>query len=176
MTITGSHISMYHACKRELWLNFHNINMEHTSDLVYEGKLISETAYSQRSEKYTELELKAQYKHIPLAAKIDFYDAKNKVVHEVKKSDKLEQAHIAQVQFYLYVLEKNGLQGVSAILEYPKLRQTLPIPALSEEVRSEIETWIQEIEQVLHQKPAPVAVKKTYCKTCSFYDFCFVNE
>ncbi|MCS6796015.1 MAG: CRISPR-associated protein Cas4, partial [Raineya sp.] len=147
-----------------------------TSDIVAEGKLVSHTAYQQRNKKYTEIEISTYFENIPLSAKIDFYDVKNKVVHEVKKSDKLEQAHIAQVQFYLYVLEKNGLQGVSAILEYPKLRQTLPIPPLTEEVSTEIETWIQEIEQVLHQKHAPVAVKKTYCKNCSFYDFCFVKE
>ena len=31
--------------------------MEHTSDLVYEGKLIHETSYPQRSERYEELEI-----------------------------------------------------------------------------------------------------------------------
>ncbi|MCC5943860.1 MAG: Dna2/Cas4 domain-containing protein [Bernardetiaceae bacterium] len=86
--ITASLINMYHVCKREMWLHANHINMEQTSDLVYEGKLIGETSYPQRSEKYTELVLEN--------AKIDFYDAKNKVVHEIKKSNKLEKAHIAQ--------------------------------------------------------------------------------
>ena len=63
--------------------------MEHTSDTVAEGKLIGETSYPQRAEKYTEIEIGG--------SKIDFYDAKNKVIHEVKKSDSIEAAHEWQV-------------------------------------------------------------------------------
>ena len=33
------------------------INMEHTSDLVYEGKLMHEDSYPQRSAKYEEVEI-----------------------------------------------------------------------------------------------------------------------
>lgn len=63
--------------------------MEHTSEIVAEGKLIADTTYLDRARKYTELAIDG--------IKIDFYDVKNKVVHEVKKSDKVEHAHIAQV-------------------------------------------------------------------------------
>jgi CRISPR-associated exonuclease Cas4 len=150
--------------------------MEQTSDLVYEGKWISETTYPQRSEQYTEIEVKAFYQDIHLVAKIDFYDARNRVVHEVKKSDKLEEAHIAQVQFYLYVLEQNGVESPTGILEYPKLRQTLPIPTLSAETRSQIESWLWEIASILKSSQPPEAIRKSYCKTCSFFDFCFVGE
>lgn len=174
--INGSLINMYHICKREVWLHFNNINMEQTSDLVYEGKWISQTTYPQRNEQYTEIELKALYQDIHLAAKIDFYDARNKVVHEVKKSDKLEEAHIAQVKFYLYVLEANGIESPEGILEYPKLRQTLQIPPLSPEDKHEVETWILETQNILQQDFCPPIIKKTYCKTCSYYDFCFVTE
>ncbi len=52
--------------------------MEHTSDLVYEGKMLHESSYPQRSERYEELEIEG--------CKIDYYDARNKVVHEIKKS------------------------------------------------------------------------------------------
>src|SRR5690606_32181057 len=37
-----------------------------------------------------------------LTGKIDFFDTKNKVVHETKRSNKVEQAHIWQVKFYLW--------------------------------------------------------------------------
>jgi CRISPR-associated exonuclease Cas4 len=43
--------------------------MEHTSDLVYDGKLIHETSYPQRPERYEEISING--------CKIDFYDAKN---------------------------------------------------------------------------------------------------
>ncbi|GAB4133852.1 MAG: CRISPR-associated protein Cas4 [Raineya sp.] len=174
--ITGSLINMYHVCRREMWLNFHNLNMEQTSELVYEGKLIGENTYTQRAERYTEISIHASFQGIELSAKIDFYDAENRIVHEVKKSDKLEKAHIAQVQFYLYVLESNGINQPKGILEYPKLRQTLNIPPLSPEEKKEIENWIIDINQILKQKKCPTLIKKTYCKTCSYHDFCFVNE
>ena len=57
MQITGTAINYYFLCHRKLWLFANNIQMEHTSDLVYEGKLIHEFSYDQRSEKYTELEI-----------------------------------------------------------------------------------------------------------------------
>ena len=87
----GTHFNYYHVCHRKLWLFANGINMEHTSDLVYEGKLIHEGTYPQRSERYEELEIEG--------CKIDFYDARNRVVHEIKKSDKIESAHEWQLKY-----------------------------------------------------------------------------
>ncbi|MGB4577171.1 MAG: Dna2/Cas4 domain-containing protein, partial [Paludibacter sp.] len=69
MHITATHINLYNVCKRELWLHANEIRFEHTSDLVYEGKLIHETSYPQRSERYEELEIDG--------IKLDYYDARN---------------------------------------------------------------------------------------------------
>jgi len=90
--------------------------MEHTNDAVTEGKLIHETSYPQRPDRYEEIQIEG--------IKIDFYDAKNKVIHEIKKSSKLHEAHIWQLKYYIYVFQKNGIEGVSGILEYPKERKT----------------------------------------------------
>lgn len=57
LTITGTHIAYYHVCHRKLWLFANGINMEHTSDAVSEGKLIGETSYRGRAEKFTEIEI-----------------------------------------------------------------------------------------------------------------------
>lgn len=94
--LTATHIAYLHTCHRKLWLFANGINMEHTSEIVAEGKLIGETTYTDRAQKFTEIEIDG--------VKIDFYDARNKMVHEVKKSASVEQAHIAQVQYYLYKL------------------------------------------------------------------------
>ena len=48
MKITGTHFNYYQVCKRKLWLFANGITMEHTSDLVYEVKLIHEESYPQR--------------------------------------------------------------------------------------------------------------------------------
>ena len=127
MTITGTHINYYRVCKRKLWLFANGIQMEHTSDLVAEGKLIHDFSYPQRAEKYTELELDG--------VKIDFYDAANKVVHEVKKSNKVEEAHLWQVKYYLYVLQQHGIEGATGILEYPKLRRRQTVTLSEDDVR-----------------------------------------
>ncbi|HOO19296.1 MAG TPA: Dna2/Cas4 domain-containing protein, partial [Paludibacteraceae bacterium] len=54
--VTGTLVSYYFYCKRRMWLHANGINMEDTSDLVYDGKLIHETSYPQRSERYEEVE------------------------------------------------------------------------------------------------------------------------
>lgn len=48
--------------------------MEHTSDIVYEGKLIGEYTYPQRVEKNQELGISAELNNgIVASAKIDFF-------------------------------------------------------------------------------------------------------
>lgn len=167
MNITGTHIAYLHTCHRKLWLFANGIQMEHTSDIVAEGKLIGETSYQDRSVKYTELEIDG--------IKIDFYDAKNKVIHEVKKSDKVEHAHFAQVKYYLYVLTKNGITEASAIIEYPKLRQRQVVEWETDDLQT-VEEWITHAKQVIHQSNCPDLIKKPICKKCSYYDFCYATE
>ena len=137
--------------------------MEHNSDLVTEGKLIAETTYPQRAKKYKELDLGF--------IKIDHFDTKNKVVREVKKSKKMEAAHLAQLKYYLWVLEKSGVEDVSGILEYPRLRRTEEV-WLSDLDREEIEVWISGIEVVL-SGDCPKVIDKAICKKCAYYDFCY---
>jgi CRISPR-associated exonuclease Cas4 len=167
MNITGTHFNYYFVCKRELWLFANGINMEHTSDLVYEGKLIHEYSYPQRSEKYSEIEIGG--------IKIDYYDAKNKVIHEIKKSDKAEEAHEWQLKYYIYVLEENGLEGVTGLLEYPKLHKTEEI-LLSDPDRTEIAAIKKKIEEIIHSEKCPLRVEQKICRNCSYFDFCYCDE
>ncbi len=165
--ITGTHINYFFVCKRKLWLFANGIQMEHTSDLVGEGKLIHEYAYPQRAEKYSEIELDG--------IKIDYYDAKNKIVHEIKKSNKAEEAHRWQVKYYLFVLEKKGIEGVKGILEYPTLRLREEIE-LQESDRVYLQTIMPQIETICQQDTMPPRAAKTICRTCSYYDFCWSGE
>lgn len=176
MNLTATHINYFHICKRKLWLFSNGIQMEHTSDTVAEGKLIHETSYPQRAEKYTEITLSFPYENgITLYGKIDFYDAKNKVVHEIKKSDKMEEAHEWQVKFYIYLLELNEIQGVKAILEYPKFRETKEI-LLTETDKTILKATITQIEKIVSNVNCPERINKKFCKKCAYYDFCYVGE
>ena len=167
MKITATHINLYQVCHRELWLHANEIRMEHNSDVVYEGKQIGENSYPQRAEKYTELELDG--------VKIDFFDPVSKVVHEIKKSDKMETAHIAQVKYYLYVLDRNGIHGATGILEYPKLRQTARVE-LNDEDRAAIPEWEKGVVDIVESEICPPVIKSKICKSCSYFDFCYVDE
>lgn len=141
--------------------------MEHTSERVAEGKLIGGNSYPQRSDKYTELEIDG--------SKIDFYDTRNKVIHEIKKSDKMEVAHEWQLKYYIWLLLKNGIPDVTGILEYPKLRQTTAITLSGEDIQH-LQEDILNIQHLIRSSSCPVKVKKGICKRCAYYDFCWIEE
>ena len=152
MTTTGTHIAYLHLCHRKLWLFAHSIQMEHTSELVAEGKLIGETTYQHRAGRWQEIQI------------------------EGIKIDKKEEAHIAQVKYYLYVLRRNGIAVTKGILEYPKLRITEEVTLAPEET-SKIEHWEQEVEALVNQEICPPVIHKPMCKKCAYYDFCYIaNE
>lgn len=167
MHLTATHINYYHICHRKLWLFVNGINMEHGSDTVADGKLLHETSYPQRAEKYSEIEIDG--------SKIDFYDAKNKVIHELKRSDKMEEAHEWQLKYYMLLLEQNGVEGVTGILEYPKLKETKSI-ALNEQDRVYLKQLSSHIQEFAASEQCPPLLKAKICKSCSYYDFCYVGE
>ena len=72
MIVTGTHFNYYQLCHRKLWLFANGINMEQESDLVYEGKLVHESSYPQRTSKYEEVEIDG--------VKVDYYDVKKKIM------------------------------------------------------------------------------------------------
>ena len=167
MGIIGTHFNYYQVCKRKLWLFANGINFEHTSDLVYEGKLIHEESYPQRSAKYEEVELDG--------IKVDYYDVKNKVIHEIKKSNKVEIAHEWQLKYYIYVFEQNGMEGVSGVLEYPVLRKKQNI-LLADMDRERIKEMRTEICKIISDDHCPPIENKALCKKCSYYEFCYSKE
>lgn len=167
MIITGTHFNYYQVCKRKLWLFANGINMEHSSDLVYDGKLIHENSYPQRSARYEELEIEG--------IKIDFYDAKNRVIHEIKRSNKVEKAHEWQVKYYIHVLEQHGVPDVTGILEYPTLRHTGTV-AMTDADREKIANMKQEILKIIYLEKPPPTINAKICKSCSYYEFCYISE
>ena len=175
-TINATLINLYHVCHRELWLHAQGIRMEHTSEVVYEGKLIGETTYGERADSNTQLSLEW-----PLGggwsatAKIDFYDSRRRTVHETKKSGRMEAAHVAQVKFYLWLLQKNGVKGATGIIEYPRQRQRLRV-SLEPGEEQEIERWIAEVRHIISAPDCPGVIDKPLCKRCSYFEFCYSGE
>lgn len=167
MQVTGTHFNYYQVCRRKLWLFANGINMEHTSDLVFEGKLIHEDSYPQRSGRYEEIELDG--------IKVDFYDPKRRVIHEIKKSNKVETAHEWQLKYYIRVFERNGIEGVTGVLEYPVLRRTREV-VLTDVDREQIQEMEADILRIISGDDCPPLHKKGICRNCSYFDFCYSGE
>lgn len=176
MQLTATHINYYVVCPRKLWLFANGINMEHTSDIVADGKLLHETSYPHRAEKYTEIELSATLNDdITLTGKIDFYDANEKLIHETKRSDKVEEAHEWQVKYYIWLLELNGVNGAHAILEYPNLRQK-SLVTFNESEKKYLSDIITSVIQLKESDICPPKINAKICKSCSYYELCYIEE
>jgi len=147
MTVTGTIFNYFMVCRRKLWLFAHGITMEHESELVYEGKLIHENSYPERNPNYEEIELDG--------IKVDFYDARHHVIHEIKKSDKLEAAGRWQLKYYLYVFEMHGVKDIKGVLEFPKQRKTENV-TLTDEDRQKIKDMLADIEKACEEKACPL--------------------
>ena len=97
------------------------------------------------------------------------------MIHEIKKSDKVEKAHEWQLKYYLFIFERNGIEGVTGILEYPKLRKTEEV-VLSDIDREAIVEMSAEIGRIIESEICPPSAKKGICKNCSYFDFCYSGE
>ncbi len=175
MNITGTHINYYRLCPRKLWLFANQIEMEQTSDLVADGKVIEEESYLQRSEKYSQIELSCDYKGISLSGKIDFFNTVKKVVHETKRSNKVEDAHIWQLKFYLWLLQLNDIDAEGGVIEYPKLRLTEKVLLEDRDIKY-LEATVVDMKKLIDSDNCPPAINARICKSCSYYDFCYVGE
>lgn len=76
--ITGVYINYYFHCPRHLWLFARNIRMEHNSEDVFIGKLISSNSFNRKKH-----EIKFIDEEDSIV--IDFIDKNRKIVHEIKK-------------------------------------------------------------------------------------------
>ncbi len=159
--ITGVQVNYYFVCKTKLWLFSHLATMEHTSEEVALGRLLHTESYN-RSRK--ELEIGA--------IKIDFIRRGDELVlHEVKKSKKLERAHEYQMLYYIYYLRRQGIKA-RGIINYPLIRRRKEVVLRDER---QIEEVLQDIEEIVALPEPPKPEKKDYCRKCSYFEFCWVR-
>jgi len=161
-TITGVMINYLHVCHTELWYFAHNVTMEHTSDIVALGRLTHEEHYSRDSSK-DEFMLEG--------IRIDRV-THDGYIHEVKKSDRAEQAHIWQLKYYLWVLQQNGFGKLKGVLEFPKQRKRIEIDLTAEDEQKIVQK-ISEIERIIRQPLPPKAEKIPFCRKCSYRELCW---
>lgn len=160
--ITGVMVYYYKVCQRKLWYFYHEIQMEQDNENVRIGKILDEETY------------KRDDKHINIdnVINIDFIRSRG-VLHEIKKSRKIEEAGIWQVKYYLYYLQKKDVHGIKARIDYPLLKKTVELE-LSEEDKHEVEEILAQIKCVVEKEVPPELKKKNICKSCAYHDLCFI--
>lgn len=160
--ITGVMFYYYYVCKRKLWYFYNEIAMEQNNDNVLIGKLLDENSYN-RNEKHI---------NIDNVINID-YIKDEKVLHEIKKSRKIEEASIMQLKYYLYYLKTKGVEGITGKIDYPLIKQTLEV-YLDEEDLVVIENVLQDISTIVKNKIPKDIPNNKICKSCSYYDLCYI--
>jgi len=159
--ITGMMMYYYYVCPRKLWYFCHDIQMEQENENVAIGKVLDETSYA-REEKHI---------NIDNVINIDFLRSSG-ILHEVKKSKKIEEASIMQVKYYLYYLKQKGV-NITAKIDYPLLKSSVDVE-LSKEDEKIIEEAIVKIQEIVDKdKPEPLQ-KKKICGKCAYNDLCFI--
>lgn len=159
--ITGVMVYYYEVCHRKLWYFSHDVLMEQENENVQIGKVLDEGTYL-RDEKHI---------NIDNVINIDFIKSKG-VLHEIKKSRKIEEASELQVKYYLYYLKQRGVD-MKAKIDYPLLRQTVEI-VLTEADCHLLDHVLEEIQTIIEKKEIPKCQKKNICKSCAYYDLCWV--
>ena len=160
--ITGTMIYYYKVCQRKLWYFYHQIQMEQENENVKIGKLLDENSY------------KKDDKHINIDNVIDIDFIKSSgVLHEIKKSRKIEEASLLQVKYYLYYLKEKGVEEISAKIDYPLLKKTLDVNLTQQDIE-EIKVDMGEITRIVQLQSPPELEKKRICKACAYHDLCFI--
>ena len=159
--ITGMMVYYYNVCKRKLWFFSNEINMEDCSEDVKIGALLEQKSYDRED------------KHINIdnVINIDFFGNEN-ILNEIKKSNKIEDATIWQVKYYLYYLKQRGVM-ITAKIDYPLLKKNVYVE-LTNEDEIKIEAMLQDIESITDSDTAPDKLQSSICKKCAYYDLCYI--
>ena len=160
--VTGVMVYYYFVCKRKLWFFYNDLTMESNSELVGIGKLVDETSY------------KREKKNIMIEENINIDFLKDwKVIHEVKKSRKMDTAATWQLKYYMWILQGKGVAIEKGVLDYPLLRKKEDI-FLRKEDEKALEIILGDIEKIVKSNLPPPNINKPMCKKCAYYELCYI--
>ena len=95
------------------------------------------------------------------------------VIHEVKRSKKLQDAHLFQLLYYMYYLKTNyGVNISRGVLHYPLLKQNVDV-SLTKDRITQIQETLKGITEINSLSGPPQAEWKRYCRSCAYQDLCW---
>ncbi len=157
---TGTEVGYFFICKKKLWWFHHGIEMERDNDRVKMGKIVHQNSYERKK------------KEISIDNKIVLDWQADGIIHEVKLTDKMEEAHEFQLLYYIYYLKQKGVEGLKGQIDYPKLRQTKEIE-LTAEKEAALEKALREMQQIIAMDAPPQVEFMKICRSCSYAELCW---
>lgn len=158
--ITGTMYAYSYLCWRKLWFFAKDIVMEQENENVIIGKLIDQESY--RREK----------KHLYLDDIVCIDIVKDNVICEIKKSSSQREMAIQQLKYYLYLLNKKGIE-VKGELLVPKENHKEMI-VLNENDILEIDKQLERIKKICNEVAPPEIINNKICKKCAYFELCYI--
>src|SRR5215210_9513738 len=160
--VTGTLVWYYAICPREAWLMAHEIEPERDFDLLAEGRLNQEAHYKRATK-----ELSLPGMRLDQVRR----EGGHLIVSEVKKSSRFLPATRLQLGYYLWRLDREGMEASGEIL-VPEERKR-EIVELTPELKAEVESLVARIEMLIAEPVPPPAEKISFCKRCAYAEFCW---
>lgn len=159
LRVTGVMVQYYYVCKRELWFESRNLEIDRENATVVRGTRVDETAYSDKRENL----------HLGMVS-LDLLDD-GRVV-EVKPSSILTEPAEMQLSYYLWYLDRVANIQRDGVLAHPRERKRDPVK-LTAKRRKKVEAAIRGIHDVVSRSSPPAAEEKPFCESCAYHDFCW---
>lgn len=162
--VTGTDIWFYFICRREVWLNMHQIAPDQEDENVEIGRFIHEYRYG-REKKEVAID----------SIKIDRLkrESGGLVVKEVKKSSKFLTSARFQLLYYLYTLKQMGIEARGELL-FPEERKKEPVELNAESVEK-LEQAIADIRKIAKAPVPPPPRKIPFCRRCAYREYCWAE-
>jgi CRISPR-associated exonuclease Cas4 len=151
-----------HLCLTRTWLHYHRIDCAHLNRHMQTGLFIHATTYGGRG-------AQADF---GFGLSPDMLDFQHLEISEIKKSSSYEHATIAQLRFYLAVMEHATGQSWTGMLRYPSARRTKRL-TLDAQAKTALLQDMARITTVIAQPQPPPQSAKPICKHCSYRMLCW---
>jgi CRISPR-associated exonuclease Cas4 len=158
--ITGVMMSYSFLCLRKLWFFSNHLNMEEYNENVSIGKLLDERTY-EREKKHFSVD----------GINIDFI--KKNVIYEIKKSDAELEMAVNQVKYYLYTLQKKGLDVKYGVINIPTKKITKNVELTNDDITM-IEERLMFIRGIIDKPAVPERKRIPACQKCAYFELCFI--